>query len=135
MNYLLRFSVIVQMVLLVGLEQAMAQPSLAPPPGTVTDVTELPTAQPTQNLLEQNNPNPAVGYTNISFSLIESGNVTLRMFDITGKRVTNLLNEPLDAGVRNIELNTQQFPSGIYLYQLTLNNTVIDTKRLLIFDQ
>jgi hypothetical protein len=112
-----------------------AQPSLVPPLGTVTDVQELMNELPTENELEQNVPNPSTESTIIGFSLMESGHATLKVYDASGKVVAVLVDEHLSAGNRNSQLQTWNLPSGIYFYQLSLNNKVIGTNRLMILDQ
>lgn len=125
---------IVGMIVGVG-QKALAQPSLAPPPATITGITELSVDEPTENTLEQNAPNPSVGFTNIQFSLKESGSASLKLYDATGKLVATVLNENLAAGTRSYQLATRQFPEGIYFYQLSLNQKLVSTKRLVVLNQ
>ena len=112
-----------------------AQPALVPPLGTITGITELTSDQPQDNSLEQNVPNPSVGQTSIAFSLKESGLATINVFDCTGKLVASLVNHQLNYGKRQVTFNTSSFPEGIYIYQLSLNNRLIGTKRLVILNQ
>lgn len=71
-------------------------------------------------ILNQNNPNPCYSSTNIEFS-IPSDNPGYFVFEVInsfGEQLKFLSVENLDSGNRNIELNTSNWPSGLYLYQL-----------------
>lgn len=118
-----------------AMSDAAAQPNLVPPLGTVTGITELTGSAATENALEQNFPNPAIGSTTIVFSLVNPAHVTLHVFDVTGKIVSTLVNEQLTPAVRSAVFNTSTMSSGIYFYQLKVNAKSVDTKRLLILSQ
>ena len=79
-----------------------------------------------------NYPNPFNPVTKISFEVPTQGLVTLKVYDLTGKEVANLVNEVKPAGSYNIEFNGVNLSSGIYLYRLTTGNTVITNKMTLI---
>jgi hypothetical protein len=79
-----------------------------------------------------NYPNPFNPVTNISFEVPTQGLVTLKVYDLAGKEVANLVNEVKPAGSYNIEFNGVKLSSGIYLYRLTSGNTVITNKMTLI---
>ncbi len=68
--------------------------------------------------LSQNYPNPFNPETNIKFSIPVSSNVKLTVFDITGKIVSVLVNENLNAGVYSISYNASVISSGAYFYRL-----------------
>lgn len=69
--------------------------------------------------LEQNYPNPFNPVTHIKFRLLKSRNTTLTIFNTLGQKIATVLNQPLNAGIHEIEFNAQNLPSGIYFYQLT----------------
>jgi hypothetical protein len=78
---------------------------------------------PTAFALSQNYPNPFNPTTVISYQLSEISKVSLRIYDVLGREVANLVNEQQDAGYYRVEWNgknTQQQPvsSGIYFYQM-----------------
>ncbi|MEQ9264698.1 MAG: LamG-like jellyroll fold domain-containing protein [Balneolaceae bacterium] len=76
---------------------------------------------PEEYLLYQNFPNPFNPSTTIKFDLPESGNVTLKVFDITGRLVANLVDETKTAGRYQVNFNASNLASGIYLYELRTN--------------
>lgn len=68
--------------------------------------------------LSQNYPNPFNPVTNIKFSLPKSGNVSLKVYDITGKQVTELVNGFKSAGSYIVDFNASHLASGVYFYRL-----------------
>ena len=75
---------------------------------------------PENYFLEQNYPNPFNPSTNIEFSLKEEVNVSLRVYDIGGRMVAELLNGNRQAGYYSISFNAAAagLTSGIYFYRL-----------------
>ncbi|MBM4176662.1 MAG: T9SS type A sorting domain-containing protein [Ignavibacteria bacterium] len=71
--------------------------------------------------LFQNNPNPFNSTTKIKFSIPNSAFCTLTVFDLLGREVTTLVNEPKQAGEYEVEFNAVKYglSSGVYLYRLT----------------
>ena len=118
----------------IGREQAAAQPSLTPPLGTITSITELAEDQPTVNELKQNYPNPTIVATTIAFELQSKGFATIKLFDTSGTLVSTILNDTLSAGTWSVRFDTSGLSSGIYIYQLSLDKQVIGSKHLVISD-
>lgn len=81
--------------------------------------------------LSQNYPNPFNPTTNIEFSLPEKSFVKLKVFDITGKEVAQLVNENLSAGTFRYEFNAENLPSGLYFYKLETEK-FSETKKMII---
>ncbi|MCU0415538.1 MAG: T9SS type A sorting domain-containing protein [Ignavibacteriaceae bacterium] len=82
-------------------------------------------------LLEQNYPNPFNPTTTISYTILKYGLVTLKVFDILGTEVAELINEVEEAGSYSVTFNASELPSGIYFYTLTSGNFV-DTKKFIL---
>jgi len=68
--------------------------------GTEWELVEVdrPEVLPAVTSLAQNYPNPFNANTNISFNLAEAGNVSLNVYDITGRLVVTLVDGQMDAG-------------------------------------
>ncbi|MBK9334995.1 MAG: T9SS type A sorting domain-containing protein [Ignavibacteria bacterium] len=76
------------------------------PLSEIISVQSLSTEVPEQFSLSQNYPNP-FNPTNIEFSLPEKSFVKLKVFDIAGKEVAELVNENLSAGTFKYEFNAE----------------------------
>ena len=83
---------------------------------------------PTQITLNQNYPNPFNPTTVISYELPESGNVTLEVFDMTGRLVATLANGTVQAGSHQINFDASGLSSGVYLYRLTAGRSVLSRR-------
>lgn len=82
-------------------------------------------------LLAQNFPNPFNPTTEIRFQLRESGLVSLKVFDVMGNQVTDLLNSFMGAGEHQVTFNAAGLSSGIYYYQMKSGND-LQTMRMMI---
>lgn len=83
-------------------------------------------------LLEQNYPNPFNPSTKISYSIPHKSFVTLKIFDPLGIEVAALVKGEMEAGSYNVEFNSVNLPSGVYLYKITAGNFVQTKKMILI---
>ncbi len=73
---------------------------------------------PTEYSLEQNYPNPFNPITELTYALPEAANVEIKVFDILGREVAQLVNEFKDAGNYTASFNAASFSSGIYIYRI-----------------
>jgi hypothetical protein len=73
---------------------------------------------PNSFYLYQNFPNPFNPSTHIRFDLAKSGLVTLNIYDITGKKITGLVNEDLNAGSHMVDFDASNLSSGVYFYKI-----------------
>ncbi|MGH2575199.1 MAG: M43 family zinc metalloprotease [Ignavibacteria bacterium] len=84
-------------------------------------------------ILEQNYPNPFNPVTVIHFSLPGNTNVTLNIYDVTGRLIRTLINgEIRSAGRNSVEFDGSDLSSGIYIYRLEADSFVEIKKMLLI---
>ena len=82
--------------------------------------------------LKQNYPNPFNPNTTIEFEIPNRQLIKLKVFDILGNEVAELLNEERTAGSYKIEFNTSNLSSGVYVYQLQTNSKILSKKMLLL---
>lgn len=76
-------------------------------------------ALPSAFTLGQNYPNPFNPKTNIPFSLNVSSDVTLTVYDITGRKVETQALGVHGVGDHVVEFKSDSYSSGIYLYKLS----------------
>lgn len=69
--------------------------------------------------LFQNYPNPFNPKTSIAFSIPITSDVLLKIYDLTGREIDELVNGTLTAGEYTVDWHAQHLPSGVYLYRLT----------------
>ena len=75
---------------------------------------------PGQFTLEQNYPNPFNPSTTIEYSIPESGNVMLDVYNSLGEHVATLVNQFNESGTYRINFNAKYLSSGIYIYRITV---------------
>ena len=61
----------------------------------------------------------------------ETGNVSLKIYDVLGREVATLVNEEKPAGEYEVKFNGANLPSGIYFYQLKAGE-FIETKKMVL---
>ncbi|MDP2209636.1 MAG: T9SS type A sorting domain-containing protein [Bacteroidota bacterium] len=84
-----------------------------------TGVREIGGELPQEFNLEQNYPNPFNPATTINFQLPISSTVSLKVYNVLGQGVADLLNGELNAGKYEIAFDASKLSSGIYYYRLT----------------
>ncbi len=101
------------------------------------DTTDCPPLSITENLISPSYslsspyPNPFNPTTTISFSIPQSGMVSLKVYDITGKLVTTLMNEQLSIGYHSIDWDGTHYSSGVYVVRMK-SGEYIETQKLLL---
>ncbi len=72
----------------------------------------------TDNLSGQNMPNPASDYTYIPVNLKKNGNVSITIFDLTGRKIEVAFSGRLPEGNNLVKISTSKENQGIYLYEV-----------------
>jgi hypothetical protein len=81
--------------------------------------------------LDQNYPNPFNPSTAIGFAIPERSRVSLKVFDILGRQVADLVNEDRAPGRYVVRWNAQGLASGTYFYRLQAGSYT-EMKKLLL---
>ena len=84
----------------------------------LTNVKQISSEIPKDFKLYQNYPNPFNPSTIINYQLTINSFVMLKVFDISGKEVSALVNKKQSAGSYSVEFNGAGLSSGIYFYSL-----------------
>lgn len=81
--------------------------------------------------LSQNYPNPFNPTTVINYQLPINSFVTLKVYDMLGRKVANLINARKNAGYYNVTFNGDHLPSGVYFYRFQAGS-YIQTRKLVL---
>ena len=82
--------------------------------------------------LKPNYPNPFNPSTQIAFDLPESADVRLTVFDVLGRQVATLINQPMKAGTHTVSFDAQRLASGVYIYRLEAGSFSMTRNMMLI---
>jgi agmatine/peptidylarginine deiminase len=87
---------------------------------------------PNRFALFQNYPNPFNPVTRIKFDIAKSSNVSMKIFDASGREVLKVTDAFMNAGSYSFDWNAVKFASGIYFYKLTAGDFTEVKKMILI---
>lgn len=87
---------------------------------------------PDKFMLAQNYPNPFNPATAINFNLPLESFVSLKIFDMGGREVMNLIKEKRAAGYYSVNVNASALPSGVYFYRLSAGEFNSTKKMILL---
>jgi|AntRauTorcE11897_2_1112592.scaffolds.fasta_scaffold01649_1 hypothetical protein len=96
------------------------------------EVESQPGEVPRTAVLHQNYPNPFNPVTVISYQLPKSRDVTLEVFDVTGRRVAVLVDELRAAGQNRVTFDASGLSSGVYIYRLRAGELIRTRKMILV---
>jgi hypothetical protein len=82
--------------------------------------------------LKQNYPNPFNLSTTIGYTLPEISEVQLSIYNFSGQKVAELINQIMKAGNYKVIWNARNFSSGIYIVALKTNSTFLTRKMILL---
>lgn len=80
---------------------------------------EVIVGSPAKFSLSQNYPNPFNPSTKINYDLPFDANVSLKVFDMTGREVVTLVNEFKTAGYYIADFNAANLSTGVYMYRIS----------------
>jgi len=100
--------------------------------GIITGIENGYNNLPDNFFLAQNYPNPFNPSTVIHYSIKDPGLVKIKVYDILGSEVAELVNEMEEAGYHSIELKASNLPSGVYIYTMQVNGFSSSKKMLLL---
>jgi uncharacterized delta-60 repeat protein len=98
-------------------------------------ISTLTNSAPSSFSLHQNYPNPFNPSTRIKFDIPKGSLVRLKVYDMLGREVAELVNEKLAGGVYEYEWDGINMPSGVYFYRLSASgeeSEFIETRRMVL---
>ena len=81
----------------------------------------------------QNSPNPFDRSSSIQYSLPQASEVTISIYDITGRLVETLVDETNGPGIHQVRWDRKANPSGVYFYCLRTGEFV-ETRKMVLLD-
>jgi len=81
--------------------------------------------------LSNNFPNPFNPSTKMEFSIPQTSNVVIKVFDILGNEIETIISEEKQIGTYEITWYSEGLPSGVYFYRLQAGDFV-ETKKMLL---
>ena len=102
-----------------------------------TTPVENPDELPDRFALEQNYPNPFNPTTKIQYQLPVASDVSIKIYDLTGKLIRTLVTDTLPAGYHSAEWDAKsnsgvEVASGVYIYQILASDFRGSNKMVLI---
>lgn len=82
--------------------------------------------------LDQNFPNPFNPTTSISYQIKDRGFVSLKIYDMLGKEVVELVNKTQESGIYSVSFDASNMPSGVYVYSFSANEFIQNRKMTLM---
>ena len=76
-------------------------------------------------------PNPANDFTNFNIILRNNKDVSIELFDLTGKLIDNVINSYFTKGLNTINYNSSELNSGIYIYKV-ISGDQVNSGKLII---
>ena len=81
--------------------------------------------------LEQNYPNPFNPETLIKYELAVDSKVSIKVYDLLGSEVADLVNETQSSGLHSVKFNGSNLPSGVYLVKMT-SGSFSDSRKIVL---
>ncbi|MDD5361960.1 MAG: T9SS type A sorting domain-containing protein [Ignavibacteria bacterium] len=101
--------------------------SISPPIGIGNNTNNSPAAY----RLSQNFPNPFNPVTKINYEILKKGFVSLKIYDILGRMVKELVSDIKSPGSYSVDYDASGLSSGIYLYKLECDGYA-ETRRMIL---
>jgi hypothetical protein len=92
---------------------------------------EVTSVIPTEFELFQNYPNPFNPVTTIRYTVPQSAEVKIIVYDILGREVASLVNEYKPTGTYEVSFDANALASGVYFYQLKAGN-YLETRKMIL---
>jgi photosystem II stability/assembly factor-like uncharacterized protein len=97
----------------------------------ITSINLISSEVPDKFELMQNYPNPFNPATKIIFNIRNSGNISLKVYNQSGRLISELVNEYKTTGSYSVDFDGSNLPSGVYYYKIE-TETNSETKKMML---
>ncbi len=87
---------------------------------------------PLSHNIEPPFPNPFNSSINLSFNLYKNSIVEISIYNITGQKIKNIINNKMTSGSYNLHWNADNLSSGIYIIKYLINNNITYQNAILL---
>jgi len=86
----------------------------------------------TVNLDHRVYPNPVMGNATFTFTPVEDGKTTLKIYNLSGSRSQTVFNQAVEAGMTyKVLFSSDEMAGGLYLYQIINGDTIVTDKMII----
>jgi hypothetical protein len=104
------------------------QPAVLCTPGVTAVEAEAATLP--NSLRAMARPNPAMGMTDIGFRIEQAGRVRVQIFDVSGRLVETVVDQPMASGTHAVRWIPRASQSGTYYFRVTTDNGQVSTGKV-----
>ncbi len=97
-----------------------------------THVTQDAVELPDSFELLANYPNPFNPTTSISFRVANNSHIRIAVFDVLGRKVATLVDQPFEKGSHQIQWDASSVSSGQYIYRMEADGKVIGARSMIL---
>lgn len=97
----------------------------------LTNIQSVSQKIPSKYYLSQNYPNPFNPITNIKFAIPKNEFVTIKVYNVAGKEIKELVNQIISAGEYKIDFDGTGLESGVYFYRIKAGE-FLETKKMIL---
>lgn len=98
----------------------------------ITGNSQISSEVPAAFSLTQNYPNPFNPTTQIKYDVAKASYVAIKVFDVLGNEVAQIVSGNLSAGKYSADFNASNLATGVYFYSLIVDGQKVDTKKLML---
>ena len=97
-----------------------------------TDIENVANEIPDSFELLSNYPNPFNPSTTVSFKVATESHIRLTVFDMLGRKVATLTDQPYTGGIHQVQWDASAMASGQYIYRMEANDKLIGAKAMVL---
>ena len=97
-----------------------------------TGIKQISKTIPKDFTLYQNYPNPFNPKTTIKFNIKKTSDVSIKVYDSSGKLIDGIFYENVHTGEYQYEFDGTGLTSGVYFYSLSADGNVVETRKMVL---